>query len=418
MSGNSAPTPNGAEPDPFTDPFADLVLDEAFIAGATRYEAPARTRAAVARFGPLEDGSTPWRSYGGGRPRRAGGASGPLLGRGRASQPIPEISPRPRSRGRIVLALISVVLLSTTVYGFVASAVDSPPSTTLSADPPTPAGSASGRDAIAEESLPDLYRRDWTAGHCYTWLQRDVSTAVNDVPCAGPHLFEAVGPLDVGSAYPEGATYPSPAEWVVLGRRQCEPLITAYLGYGLDPFGRFGTSVLHPKEAEWDTGERDIVCGLSLHPSPTAPYEVPDLEGQVRGADQALTYPTGTCFRTNAEGRNEVVPCEQSHHSQSVGTATLADTAEGAPNSAPLSAERLDELIDAACAPRIAPYLDRGFGGASVQGGSHSLPPASRWVGTRSTTCTVSLVDRNGRKLETTGLLSPDDDSGSFKANV
>jgi hypothetical protein len=32
------------------DPFAGLVLDEDFVRGASAYEAPARTRAAIARF--------------------------------------------------------------------------------------------------------------------------------------------------------------------------------------------------------------------------------------------------------------------------------------------------------------------------------------------------------------------------------
>ncbi|WP_084647118.1 septum formation family protein [Parafrankia discariae] len=303
MPGDSAPTPNGDGPDPmsaagpFGDPFADLVLDEAFIAGATRYEAPTRTRAALARFGLLEDSTTPWRSYGADRPRRAGGTSGQPLTHRRTFRPFPEISPPPRSRARsrarIVLALLSVVLFATTVYGFVASAGDSPPSTTLSSGPPPAAGSGSGRDAaaaaVAGESLPDLHRRDWTAGHCYTWLQPDAGSAVDDVPCADRHLFEVVGPLDVGSTYPGGEPYPSPAQWHALGEWHCEPLVTAYLGYGLDPAGRFAMNILRPGEREWNTGERDIVCGLSLRPAPEAPNEVPDLEGQVRGADQART---------------------------------------------------------------------------------------------------------------------------------
>ncbi|MCK9930390.1 septum formation family protein [Frankia sp. Mgl5] len=284
MPGNSAYIPKDGRP----DPFADLVLDEAFIAGATRYEAPARTRAALARFGPLEDGSTPWCSSGAGRPRRAGGTSGQPLAHGRMFRPFPEFSPPPRSRARIVLALLSAVLFVTTVYGFVASAGDSPPSTTLSAGPPPAAGNDPGRDAAAE-SLPDLHRRDWTAGHCYTWLQRDAGSAVDDVPCAGRHLFEVVGPLDVESTYPGGEPYPSPAEWYALGEWHCEPLVTAYLGYGLDPSGRFAMNILHPGEPEWNAGERDIVCGLSLRPAPETPNEVPDLEGQVRGADQART---------------------------------------------------------------------------------------------------------------------------------
>ncbi|MCK9930392.1 septum formation family protein [Frankia sp. Mgl5] len=384
------------------DPFAGLVLDESFVAGATRYEAPARTRAAIARFGPVEDGRTAWRPHP--RARRS---------RLRSTRPFPDAAPRTGSRGRIVLALISLVLLGSVVYPFVMSKINDAPPTTVSADAPgsAPGDPAGGPDAYDDHS-PDLRRWDWKSGRCYSWPQVNTDVPVDDVPCAEPHLFEAVGPLDLSPAYPRDAPYPSGSQWDDIGARHCGPPADQYLGHPVDPFGRYAASTIHPQRPEWETGDRDVVCGLIIRSD--APRDTPWLmstfSGGVRGADQAMTYQPGTCFRDAADDSQEQVSCQEPHHAQTVGTITLPDTADGAPP----SSEVLEDLVEAACAPQVAPYRTQGVDGATVQTGWHLIRPESWNAGTRSTTCTVSLVDQAGNRLETTGPLSPTDHSGTF----
>lgn len=387
------------------DPFAGLVLDESFVAGATRYEAPARTRAAIARFGPVEDERTAWRPH-----RRA------RRSRLRSTRPFPDAAPRTGSRGRIVLALISLVLLGGVVYPFIMSKVNDAPPTTVSADAPDSSGSSPGDpvtdpDAYDDHS-PDLRRWNWKSGRCYSWPQVSTDVPVDDVTCAEPHLFEVVGPLDLSPAYPRDAPYPSASQWRDIGARHCGPPATAYLGHPVDPFGRYAASTLHPQRPEWETGGRDVVCGLIIRSD--APRDTPWLmttfTGSVRGADQAMTYPPGTCFRHTTDDTREEVSCQEAHHTQTIGTVTLPDTADGAPP----SSEVFEDLAQAACAPQVAPYLGQHFDGATARGGWHLIHPESWRAGTRSTNCAVSFIDQAGDEVETTGPLSPTDRSGTF----
>ncbi|WP_241832043.1 septum formation family protein [Parafrankia soli] len=385
------------------DPFAGLVLDETFVAGATRYEAPARTRAAIARFGPVEEGRPAWRP--GPSPRRRRTPSRQSLAT--------TARPRAWSPGRIVLALISIALLGSTTYQCARSKVDNPPPTALSADAPR-AFSSPGDPATDADISPDLHRWDWKPGRCYRWPQAAVDVPVDDVPCAEPHLFEAVGPLDLEPAYPQDAPYPSVSQWTDIGERHCGPLMTPYLGRPIDPFGRFAASLIRPPKSGWEAGDRKVVCGLIFRGSSKSDnvWILSTFSGSVRGADQALTYSPGTCFRHRVDNHQDQVPCDQSHHTQSIGTATLPDTTDGGPP----SPERFDELAKAACMPHVAPYLAHDFGGAAAQGGWHLIRPESWRAGTRSTTCTVGLVDQAGKEVETTGPLSPTDTSGTFTA--
>ncbi|KPM51091.1 hypothetical protein CcI49_10220 [Frankia sp. CcI49] len=407
------PADAAAEP----DPFAGLVLDDAFVAAATRYEAPARTRDAIARFGAAEDERSPLLA----KPRRARGRRARWAGS--AGRP-----PRPPrggwTRGRVILAAISLTLLVSTLVAFVRSEFDDVPRTTVPAAAPGPSagptGPAAGETADAsDENFPELRRWTWESGHCYRWSQASGDTSVKDVPCAGPHLFEAVGRLDLSPAYPDDAPYPS--EWNDIADRHCGPMVTTYLGYSLDPFGRYTASSIHPPRPEWGDGHREVVCGLAVkgEVDPARPWFLYTFSGGVRGADQAQTFPAGTCFREVADQQDDVVPCEGPHHFESVGTAVLPDSADGAPP----SVERIDELTDAACSPRFAPYLDhgdsRGNGGVVVEVSWHRIHPESWRAGTRTATCLVGLVDGAGRPVETTGRLDPANPAaGAGTANV
>ncbi|MCM3920474.1 septum formation family protein [Frankia sp. AiPs1] len=391
----------GAEP----DPFADLVLDENFVQAATRYEPPARTRAALARFGSAAD-ATPRRKV---HPRRAARS-----GRSRTSRPSPTTDSGPRSRAGIVVALIGIPLLVWTAYTMLRSTGDAP-RTALPAVDPGGSAAAGGADesGSGEGREPELLRWDWKPQRCYSWNQPDPRTRVDEVPCNGWHLFEAVGDLDISPAYPAGQRYPSEAEWVAIAQYHCGPLITPYLGYSLDPFGRFGAGTIHPRHTEWETGTRRIVCGLIARSQHADPLRLAEFEGPVRGADQAVTYPAGACFRGGSDGKDEEVPCTEPHLAQSVGAVMLANTPDGAPP----SEERFNELAAGACAPLLAPYLKQPqFGGAVGQGGWHLIPAESWRAGTHTTTCTIRFTDAAGNPTDVIGTFTPGAGTGSFTA--
>ncbi|MCK9893560.1 septum formation family protein [Frankia sp. AgB32] len=372
------------------DPFADLVLDENFVRSATRYEPPARTRSALARFGSPDDPTSRKTA----RRQRAGRS-----GHGRTPSPSPRRWP-----GHRVVPVLGVVVLVSCVVAFLLDRLDGTPGAAL------PAVGRAGADAphaqpgsVALEQEPELLRWRWTSGHCYTWDQRNTQTSVADVSCAGPHLFEAVGDLDLGRAYPVGRSFPGPEQWGAIASRHCDPLITPYLGYSLDPAGRFAAGTIHPLRSGWEAGTRRVVCGLIAR-SRNSDTSMPVFGGQVRGADQAFTYPAGTCFRLDGEGRDVEVDCAQPHHAQSVGPATLADI----PGGEPPSQARFTELASAACGPLLDPYLRQPrFGGAVVNRGWQVLADESWRAGTRATTCTVRFSDAAGNPKEAVGVLTP-----------
>ncbi|MCK9904019.1 septum formation family protein [Frankia sp. Cpl3] len=397
------------EPDSLADPFADLVLDEAFVSAATRYEAPARTRQAVARFAPLEDararrGSGPGRGRRGASRRAARTAAATSRRAGPPGPAAQDLGPPSRSRGYLILAVVCILPLAGLIYLFGQLPTDAPPRTTITTDSSTPPGGspAAGGDGDLGPDL-SLPQAQWRAGRCYSWIQSAPESPVDDVPCAGEHLFEAAGTLDISPAFPGDHHFPSGTEWEAIAHTHCGPVITAYLGYPLDPFGRFVDNIIRPRRAGWDGGDRIIVCGLaSAGTTEDDEGWYPPFEGAVRGADQAQVHAPGTCFR-DSDGSLTVAPCDSPHHAQSVGNARLPDTSDGQPPSSAL----FSELAAAACAASTAPYLGPGPADTVFQESWHLIRAESWRAGTRTTTCTVRLVDANGQLQETSGLLAP-----------
>ncbi|MCM3882778.1 septum formation family protein [Frankia sp. R82] len=179
--------------------------------------------------------------------------------------------------------------------------------------------------------------------------------------------------------------------------------MTSYLGYSLDPVGRFAPSTIHPLHTRWDAGDRHVVCGLSVRSSLHSVL-MPEFTGQVHGADQALVFPAGTCFRRDEQGLQQEVNCDRPHTDQSVGPAALA----GLPGSELPSPSEFDRMAAAACAPLHAPYLRQSrFGGATVTAGWHLLNAESWRAGTRSITCLVRFTDAADQPKEVTGRFTP-----------
>lgn len=399
---------SGDEPDPFDG----LVLNEDFVKGATAFEPPARTRAAIARFGSADDSGSRGSTRRGRprRPRTARTARRPWLRRNRSPYSrwrAAGLVPKRRSENRVVVVVIGVSLLAGTAFllpDYLNSRNSRNSGTTLQAAGGGGSGAPQGDvTGTRDEQTPELLRLEWTPHRCYTWDQGDPQTSVEDVPCAGPHLFEAVGHQELGSAYSAASSYPTPAEWGSIADRHCAALITSYLGYSLDPAGRFAASTIHPLPTGWDSGDRHVVCGLSVRSSADGVL-MPEFTGQVHGADQTWVFPAGTCFRRDEQGLQQEVNCDQPHIAQSVGSATLT----GPPGSEPPSPSEFERMATAACAPLHAPYLRHSrFGGAKVTAGWHLIRAESWRAGTRSTTCTVGFTDAAGQPKEVAGLLSP-----------
>ncbi|WP_239334299.1 septum formation family protein [Frankia sp. CiP3] len=364
----------GPEEAPDDDPFAGLVLDADFIAGARTYEAPARTRAALARFGAKTDLGRSWSPH-------------PRSGFRRAAS---------SRRRRFVAAVTGLVLLLTAGYAVVRSG--SWPSAHSSAArtgrTPTPTASPSP-DVIA------LNRLSYARGRCYTWNQDITYPDVDEVPCAHPHLFEAIRRTSVASGYPAGSAYPADAQWPEITDRYCGQVARDFLGYPLDPYGRFDIGPLVPTRSGWEMGDRDLVCGLAA--AHHDPNRFALFTGVVEGADQAWVYPAGTCLQLTATETKGQVPCAVPHQAEVTGGTTMP----GAANSEPPSEAAFDELMGSRCEVAARRYLGRPFQETSTMRVGWLHLAAESWrAGTRTATCMIYFFDASGQPAAITGALS------------
>ncbi|WP_239373568.1 septum formation family protein [Frankia sp. Cj5] len=366
----------GPEEAPDDDPFAGLVLDADFIAGARTYEAPARTRAALARFGAKTDLGRSWSPH-------------PRSGFRRAAS---------SRRRRFVAALTGLVLLLTAGYAVVRSG--SWPSAHSSAArtgrTPTPTASPS-------PDVVELNRQSYARGRCYTWKQDADHATADEVPCSSPHLFEAVKETNIAPDYPSGNAYPTETQWHDMTDRYCGPITRGFLGYPLDPYGRFTNGGIRPVRYSWDMGDRYLVCGLIAAGNDSAPNRFVAFSGVVEGTDQAWVYPAGTCLQLTATETKGQVPCAVPHQAEVTGATTLP----GAANSEPPSEAAFDELVGSRCEVAARRYLGRPFQETSTMRIGWLYLAAESWrAGTRTVTCTVSFFDASGQPAAITGALS------------
>jgi hypothetical protein len=201
-----------------------------------------------------------------------------------------------------------------------------PPSVFVAASPSAGAASPATNGGAGAVTATTFSR-----GHCYTWNQASPSPAPRDVACSSPHLFEAVADasVSVDAEYPQGAPYPSQSDWAALDAQVCLQQVEDFLGYPLDPRGRFAAAVAHPEPGAWAGGARDIWCGIQTFvPGPTEGDGLDTASGDAKGADQALIYPTGTCLLESAAGA-AAVTCDTPHDLLSLGGARMPDTAGG-----------------------------------------------------------------------------------------
>jgi Septum formation len=230
----------------------------------------------------------------------------------------------------------------------------------------------------------------------------ELATA-RDVPCAGPHLFEAVSRTNIASAYPVKSRYPTEDEWTAIADRYCGPLNQSFLGYQVDPNGRFANGAIRPVRDGWAAGDRELACGLIARGDVGSdPDKLPVFTGKVEGADQAWVFSAGTCLKMTESETKGSIPCASPHQAESVGAATLPDTPDG---HAPTDTEQ-EALAEPRCTAAASRFLGRTFQpSATMQIGWLPIPPESWRAGTRTLTCTVEFFDSAGRRSAQSGEL-------------
>ncbi len=121
------------------------------------------------------------------------------------------------------------------------------------------------RQSPSASPSPDTFEIDkqpLARGHCYTWNQEDHNATADEVPYGSPHLFEAVKEMNIASDYPPDSADPTDAQWNAITKRYCDPIPRSFLGYPLDPYGRFASGIIRPIRFGWESGDRDLACGL------------------------------------------------------------------------------------------------------------------------------------------------------------
>ncbi|WP_280825652.1 septum formation family protein [Mycobacterium sp. OTB74] len=206
------------------------------------------------------------------------------------------------------------------------------------------------------------------SGSCLVWPP-DAPERPSFVQCAGPHLFEVVKTVDVGSD-------PEP----------CELAVRHYLGPHYDPNSRFTPAVLKAGESGGSVGgDRKLLCGLQLLGPDGKP--VP-FSGQIAGQDQSRTWPPGTCLgidpQTNSP-TSAAVDCSEPHSLEVVGMVNLGERFAGTPSDADQQAELGEQCTQLAKA-YLAPKTLSATGWEVTY---HAITPTSWAAGSRQASCSL-----------------------------
>jgi hypothetical protein len=254
----------------------------------------------------------------------------------------------------------------------------------------TPAATSSKRSTTST-TTPGLGPRTYQMGDCVTWDLHAASDTIptSVVPCSSPHVIEVVSKEQF--TY-NGTTYPDIAQWKQIYTATCAGPVTSYLGFAIDPAGRFFANALYPQAQALRAGERTLWCGISQS-SPVAPFDA-YFSGTVRGQSQQLLYPIGTCFSSVSSTQlSHPVACTAAHSTEVVGTTTLQGLTQ-----LPQGAAAMYSAVGPDCRQLVTQYLG-GPLPADREAGWLTLAQSSWNAGERSVQCTVASVDGTGNAL-------------------
>jgi hypothetical protein len=360
---------------PSDDPFDSLVLDEEFVNQAARSEPPARHRAPVRAPISLEAQR---------RKRRRV--------RVRRWLPWTWFSNHP-------LALGVTIIVGLLVVGGLAG---SGPLHSLHRVLQSSSTSSQPSGLPSTTTEPGIQPQALRSGDCLTWQQGATEGAPSAlVPCSSPHLMEMTRKATL-TQFSASAPFPDSATWIATADSVCGPIATAYLGYPLDPNGRFHTDWLTPGTGSWARGDRGLWCGIGsyapLDQGTTGVFDA--FTGVVRGQDQEWIYPTGTCFGLGTAGqRGPVVLCGGAHAFEVTGLTTLPSS-----STFPTSDSQWDSAVGSQC-EQLATAYKGGSLPAGIQSGWLPLEQSSWNAGERKVQCTIGWYDGAGNLVTGTGTL-------------
>jgi putative regulator of septum formation len=156
-------------------------------------------------------------------------------------------------------------------------------------------------------------------GSCLDWTTADAGDA-RTVDCAGKHLFEVIGTVDLTTTYGPAAAFPTDQAWHSVVQKQCTPLADEYLAGRFDPFGRFAVGALKPSQPGWRAGDRKLHCGLQVNARSGALFHV---VSSAKGTDQSNVHEPGTCLGIDGVDVGDPVDCAQPHAVEVVGNVDL-----------------------------------------------------------------------------------------------
>jgi Septum formation len=271
--------------------------------------------------------------------------------------------------------------------------------TALNAAVPAVATTTTAASSTTSTTLA-LEERSYNPGDCVTWDQAASSQrrVTRVVPCTQAHLMEMTGHVTMSGG--PTAPYPTPAQWDQVLHGQCGELIAPYLGYPLDPDGRFAAADIKPLPDAWAQQYREVWCGIEAawpdgqpHPSGwTNPFK-----GVVKGQDQTYLIPAGTCLGLDLDGTvGAAVPCAGTHAVEVTGAFTVNVA------SLPASDQAWVTAVGSGCQAATLWYAG-GRLPPGMSAGSLQISPTSWAAGRRKVECTAVRYGTTGQLLPTSG---------------
>jgi hypothetical protein len=221
------------------------------------------------------------------------------------------------------------------------------------------------------------------------------------VPCSEPHLVEVVRNFEQdGSAF--DASGPTPGQWSVIRDQSCGPMVATYLGYALDPYGRFHPGLIKPTSEGWKVGQRSVLCGVELYRASGSSPDggLDEFSGAAKGADQTLLYGVGACFPMGTtDGFGPEVRCTDPHAVEVTGTVDVTGKLSAYPQ-----ADGWQAVVGDQCT-KLAESIYGGPLPAGVRGDWLTLAPSSWDAGRRLVECTIAQHGADGSFVTVTAPL-------------